>query len=43
MEIKRSGPLGQTLIVTAGSGRAQGWGGEIEEIHIGTVHRRPRR
>jgi len=25
-------PLGQTLIVTAGSGRAQRWGGPIEEI-----------
>jgi quercetin dioxygenase-like cupin family protein len=25
-------PLGQTLIVTAGSGRAQHWGGPIEEI-----------
>ena len=29
-------PLGQTLIVTAGCGRAQRWGGPIEEI-------RPRR
>jgi quercetin dioxygenase-like cupin family protein len=26
-------PLGQTLIVTAGSGRVQRWGGPIEEIH----------
>jgi|SRR5579883_2601807 len=30
-------PLGQTLIVTAGSGRAQRWGGPIEEIHPGDV------
>lgn len=28
-------PLGQTLIVTAGSGRAQRWGGPIEEIRPG--------
>jgi len=26
-------PLGQTLVVTSGSGRAQRWGGPIEEIH----------
>jgi 4-carboxymuconolactone decarboxylase len=30
-------PLGQTLIVTAGSGRVQGWGGPIEEIRPGDV------
>ena len=30
-------PLGQTLIVTAGCGRAQRWGGPIEELHPGDV------
>ena len=30
-------PLGQTLIVTAGAGRVQRWGGEVEEIHPGDV------
>jgi len=30
-------PLGQTLIVTAGVGRAQRWGGPIEEIRAGDV------
>ncbi len=30
-------PLGQTLIVTAGSGRAQYWGGPVEEIRPGDV------
>ena len=30
-------PLGQTLIVTSGAGRAQLWGGPIEEIHPGDV------
>ena len=30
-------PLGQTLIVTAGLGRAQRWGGPIEEIRPGDV------
>ena len=30
-------PLGQTLIVTAGCGRAQRWGGSIEEIRQGDV------
>jgi quercetin dioxygenase-like cupin family protein len=30
-------PLGQTLIVTSGSGRAQRWGGPIEEIQLGDV------
>ncbi len=30
-------PLGQTLIVTAGLGWAQRWGGQIEEIRPGDV------
>ncbi|MEI2387620.1 cupin domain-containing protein [Breoghania sp. JC706] len=30
-------PLGQTLIVTAGVGRVQRWGGPIEEIRVGDV------
>jgi quercetin dioxygenase-like cupin family protein len=30
-------PLGQTLIVTAGCGRAQSWDGPIEEIRPGDV------
>ena len=30
-------PLGQTLIVTAGVGRTQRWGGPIEEIRPGDV------
>ena len=30
-------PLGQTLIVTAGCGLAQRWGGSIEEIRPGDV------
>jgi quercetin dioxygenase-like cupin family protein len=30
-------PLGQTLIVTAGCGRAQRWGGPVEEIRLGDV------
>ncbi len=30
-------PLGQTLIVTAGCGRIQRWGGPIEAIHPGDV------
>lgn len=30
-------PLGQTLIVTAGVGRVQCWGGPIEEIRPGDV------
>jgi quercetin dioxygenase-like cupin family protein len=30
-------PLGQTLIVTAGCGRVQHWGGLIEEIRPGDV------
>ncbi len=32
-----SHPLGQTLIVTAGRGRVQRWGGPIEEIYPGDV------
>jgi len=30
-------PLGQTLIVTSGFGRAQRWGGPIDEIRSGDV------
>lgn len=30
-------PLGQTLIVTAGTGRVQRWGGPVEEIRQGDV------
>ena len=30
-------PLGQTLIVTTGCGRAQRWGGPVEEIRPGDV------
>jgi quercetin dioxygenase-like cupin family protein len=30
-------PLGQTLIVTSGSGRAQRWGGPVEKIRTGDV------
>ena len=30
-------PLGQTLIVTAGSGLVQRWGGQLEEIRPGDV------
>jgi len=30
-------PLGQTLIVTSGVGRAQHWGGPVEEIRPGDV------
>jgi mannose-6-phosphate isomerase-like protein (cupin superfamily) len=30
-------PLGQTLIVTSGVGRAQQWGGPVEEIRPGDV------
>ena len=32
-----SHPLGQTLIVIAGCGRAQRWGGPVEEIRPGDV------
>ena len=34
-----SHPLGQTLIVTAGCGRVQRWGGSVEEIRPGDVVR----
>jgi 4-carboxymuconolactone decarboxylase len=34
-------PLGQTLVVTAGAGRVQRWGGPIEEIRTGDVVRIP--
>ena len=34
-------PLGQTLIVTAGCGLAQRWGGSIEQIRPGDVVRFP--
>ncbi len=30
-------PLGQTLVVTAGCGRAQRWGGPVEELRPGDV------
>jgi len=30
-------PLGQTLVVTAGAGRAQSWGGTMHEIRPGDV------
>ena len=30
-------PLGQTLLVTAGCGRVQRWGGSVEEVHPGDV------
>jgi quercetin dioxygenase-like cupin family protein len=30
-------PLGQTLIVTAGRGLAQRWGGPLEELHPGDI------
>jgi quercetin dioxygenase-like cupin family protein len=30
-------PLGQTLLVTAGSGRAQSWGGPLRDIKAGDV------
>jgi quercetin dioxygenase-like cupin family protein len=32
-----SHPLGQTLVVTAGRGRVQNWGNQMEEIHAGDV------
>jgi quercetin dioxygenase-like cupin family protein len=32
-----SHPLGQTLVVTAGFGRAQTWGGAVEELRPGDV------
>ncbi|WP_104665719.1 (R)-mandelonitrile lyase [Ensifer adhaerens] len=30
-------PLGQTLVVTAGRGLAQSWGGPVREIRVGDV------
>jgi len=30
-------PLGQTLVVTAGSGRVQRWGGPIEDVRPGDI------
>jgi 4-carboxymuconolactone decarboxylase len=30
-------PLGQTLIVTSGTGRVQSWGGPLQEIRVGDV------
>jgi len=30
-------PLGQTLLVTSGAGRAQRWGGSIEELRPGDI------
>lgn len=36
-----SHPLGQTLIVTAGTGRVQSWGTPAEEIRVGDVVRIP--
>ncbi len=30
-------PLGQTLLVTAGRGFVQSWGGPVEDIHVGDV------
>ena len=32
-----SHPLGQTLVVTAGIGRVQRWGGPVDEIRVGDV------
>lgn len=36
-----SHPLGQTLVVTAGIGRVQRWGGAVEEMRVGDVVRIP--
>src|SRR5690606_29496425 len=30
-------PLGQTLVITAGSGRVQSWGGPVQEVTEGDV------
>src|SRR5215203_3515798 len=30
-------PLGQTLIITTGSGRVQSWGGAVETVDVGDV------
>jgi quercetin dioxygenase-like cupin family protein len=32
-----SHPMGQTLVVTAGAGRIQSWGGPVQEIRTGDV------
>ena len=34
-------PLGQTLVVTAGVGRVQRWGGPVEDMRVGDVVRIP--
>jgi quercetin dioxygenase-like cupin family protein len=34
-------PLGQVLVVTAGAGRVQRWGGPVQEIRPGDVIRTP--
>ena len=39
--IWHSHPLGQTLIVTDGTGWVRGWGGEVQEIRAGDVVRIP--
>jgi quercetin dioxygenase-like cupin family protein len=36
---KHTHPLGQILVVTAGCGRVQQWGGPIEEVRPGDVVR----
>ena len=36
-----SHPLGQTLVVTEGTGWVQGWGGKVQEIKAGDVVRTP--
>lgn len=36
---RHSHPLGQILILTAGCGRVQRWGGPLEEIRLGDVTR----
>ena len=36
-----SHPLGQTLIVTEGTGWVQGWGGKVQEIRAGDVVHTP--
>jgi quercetin dioxygenase-like cupin family protein len=36
-----SHPLGQTLVVTEGTGWVQGWGGKVQEIRAGDVVHTP--
>ena len=36
-----SHPLGQTLVVTEGTGWVQGWGGKVQEIKAGDVVHTP--